>query len=261
MSLFSKPIARIYIEEIRTRLDKTVVPIFSPDTAIDVGDFGAFEDGQFVRKGNVDTRGIALDIDETPASAFDFASAGKVQIGASVKVPNPLGGDLVKSTIGFGGSKAVVASFKRGVERVIGDADRFGEELLKLWYTGGLPVERVVVWGVRRAAGGTVMVSEEGDNEVEVFADAAALGPVGITLAGLSAGVTFGAERKATWKLTSSDAPLIAWARMLRLSDDQRRVVDAFRFDTDASAPPVAGMKPAGVTADDLLAELGAAGT
>src|SRR5687767_13011488 len=133
MRLFNRSIARIYIEEIRTRLDETVVPIFSPDTAIDVGDFGAFEDGQFVRKGNVDARGIALDIDETAASAFDFASAGKVQIGGSVKVPNPLGGDLVKSTIRFSGSKAVVASFKSGVDRVIGDADRFGEELLKLW--------------------------------------------------------------------------------------------------------------------------------
>jgi hypothetical protein len=257
MDLFSKPIARIYIEEIRTKMDDKVVPIFSPDTAIDVGDFGSFEDGQFVKKGNIRNRGLDVEVDESPAGAYDFASTNKVTVGVSVKVPNPAGGELFKSTIKFGGSKAVAASFKGGVDRSVQDADLLSDKLLDLWYRGELPTERVVIWAIRRAGGGAVVISAEGDNEVEVFADPVAVGAAGITLASLSAGVTFGAERKATWKLTKGDVPLVVWARMLRLSDDQRRVVDAFKFDEARTAAP--DLKPSTFTTDDLLEEVGPA--
>jgi hypothetical protein len=258
MPLFSKPIARIYVEELRTRLDPLVVPIFTPDTDIDVGDFGSFLDGRYVRRGNVADRGLRPDVDDEPISGFEFASAGKVRFGASAKVPNPLGGELFKAVIGFEKAKAVVASFKGGVERSARDADRFAEQLLELWYGRQLPTDRVVVWSVRRASGGTVVVSEEGNNEVEVLADSALLGPAGITLAGLAVGVTFGAERKATWKLTSDNGPLVSWARLVRLTPDQTRAVDAFGFDRspDELRSEVAGQAPASFTTDNLLEQL-----
>ena len=238
-------------------MDDTVVPIFSPDTAIEVGDFGSFENGQFVKKGNVSKRGLDFEVDETQAGGFDFASTNKVTVGASVKVPNPAGGELFKSTIRFNASKAVAASFGACVDRSVQDADFLSDKLMDLWFRGDLPIGRVVVWAIRRAAEGALVISAEGDNEIEVFADPVGVGVAGITLASLSAGVTFGAERKATWKLTRGDRPLVVWARLLRLSDDQRRVVDAFRFDEARTSTPA--VKPSTFNTDDLLAEVDAA--
>lgn len=257
MSIFSKPIAKIYVKELRTRLDSTVVPIFTPDTTIDVGDFGTFEDGQFVSRGNVSRRGVQLDVDESPVNAFEFASRGKVTIGQSVDLPNPAGGKLLKTQLSFTKSEAVVASFQGGVERRVSDADAFGQTLMELWYGKKLNKDRVVVWSLRRATGGTVIVSEEGDNQTEVMADSALLGPAGLTLAGLSVGVQFGAERKVTWKLSSSDVPLVVWARLFRLDDRHQSAVDAFGFESDPQLKAeVAGQRPAAFTADDLLGYL-----
>ncbi|MCA1691704.1 MAG: hypothetical protein LC733_05700, partial [Actinobacteria bacterium] len=81
MALFSKPIARIYVEELKDHLDDKVVAIFSPDTDLQVGDFGSFEDGQFVTKGNVASRGVELDVRDRKVNPFEFASQGKVSIG------------------------------------------------------------------------------------------------------------------------------------------------------------------------------------
>jgi hypothetical protein len=251
MVLFSKPIARIYVNELRTFLDPSVVPVFSPDAVLDVGDFCSFEDGRLISRGNVADRGVALHVDETPTSAFEFASSGKVSLSPSVTLPNPAGGELLKTVLSFTKARAVVASYQNGVERSVSDADAFAEQLMQLWYGKTLRTDRVVVWSVRRAVGGTVLVSEDDDNQVEIYADSALLGPVGITLAGLAAGVTFGAERKATWKMSSGAMPLVVWARVLKLSKDQAEVVDAFGFE--ASAANVPAIKPVAFTTDDLL--------
>jgi len=258
MSIFSKPIARIYVKELRTRLDPTVVPIFAPDTTIDVGDFGTFTDGQFVSRGNVSSRGARLDVGESPVNAFEFASSGKVTIGPSVDLPNPAGGKLLKTQLSFTKSEAVVASFQGGVERRVRDADAFGQALMELWYGKKLNKDRVVVWSLRRATGGTVLVSEDGNNKVDVMADSALLGPAGLTLAGLSVGVQFGAEQKATWKLSSSNIPLVVWARLFRLDDRYEAAVDAFGFESDGPRlqAEVGGKRPASFTADDLLGYL-----
>src|SRR5262249_30627860 len=114
---WSKSIARIYVSEIRDDKDKLVGPIFTPDTAIDAGDFGYFEAGRFVRKGNVTDRGLEVDIEETDHAGFDFASSGKVTIGPSAKVPNPVGGELLKASLKFSKGHAVVASFPKGKDR------------------------------------------------------------------------------------------------------------------------------------------------
>jgi hypothetical protein len=168
---FRKPIARIYVSEVRERMDPDVVPIFTPDTAIDVGDFGSFEEGRFVSKGNLVKRGVELDIIEDNHVGFEFASGGKVSIGPSVTAPNPAGGQLLQATLKFSKSRAVVAAFQGGVERKVSDADTFAETLAKLWASKELRTDRAVVWLVRRATGGTVVVSEEGDNEVQLIAN------------------------------------------------------------------------------------------
>jgi hypothetical protein len=261
LGLFRRPIARIYVGELRRGMEPLVVPIFTPDTAIEVGDFGAFEGGRFVRKGNLEDRDVALDVTENRHAGFDFASDGKVSIGPSVKVPNPAGGggELVQATLSFTKGQAVVVSFRPGVDRAVKDADSFGETLAGLWASKELRTDRAVVWSVRRAEGGTVVVSKEGDNEVDLEADSALFGATGITLQGLSAGVSFGRQRKATWKLSTSTDELVIWARLYRLDKRAAQAVDAFGFE--AGSPEfedhVKSIKPVGISADDVLAQLG----
>jgi hypothetical protein len=260
LGLFNRPIARIYVRELRRRLEPLVVPIFTPDTSIEVGDFGSFDGGRFVRKGNLADRGVAPDVTEDGHAGFEFASAGKVSIGPSLTMPNPAGGgELVKATLNFERSQAVVVSFRPGVDRSVRDADAFGETLVGLWASKELRTDRAVVWSVRRAGGGTVVVSEEGDNEVELVADSALLGAAGITLSGLSAGVTFGFERKATWKLSTSTDELVIWARLYRLDRRAAQAVDAFGFEPGSPelAAHVKSIKPVAVSADDVLSQLG----
>src|ERR1700730_847309 len=134
MPLFSKPIARIYISELRSSLDPEIVPVFSPDDALEIGDFCSFEDGRLVSRGNVTDRGLALQVTEAPVNPFEFASNGKVSLSPSVKLPNPAGGDLLKTTLSFAKARAVVASYQSGVERSVKDADAFAEQLMQLWY-------------------------------------------------------------------------------------------------------------------------------
>jgi hypothetical protein len=255
MLLFTKPIAEIYVSELRKFLDPEIVPIFTPDTTIEVGDFGSFDDGRFVRRGNVADKGLQLDVDQAAVNPFEFASSGKVSIGPSVKVPKPAGGELLKAIVSFTKARAVVSSFKAGVERSVRDSDGFSDQLMQLWYGKELRPDRSVVWSVRRAAGGTVLISQDAGNQVEVIVDAALLGPAGITLSDLSAGVTFGAERKVTWKMSSGGAPLVVWARILTLSDDHARVVDAFGYEAQVQVNEPT-IRPIAFTTDDLLRQL-----
>jgi hypothetical protein len=249
---FTKSVAEVYVKELRTRLDRQIVPIFTPDTAVEVGDFGSFEDGRFVSHGNVRDRGLQLRVDTKNVSAFDFGSSGKVSFGPTVELPNPVGGTLLKSTIKFTQSRAVVVSFKEGSESKV-DGDSFADALAKLWASRELREDRAVVWSVRLAQGGTVIVSEAGNNSLEVMADSAVLGPAGLTIPNLSLGVSFGAEQQATWKLSAPNQPLVAWVRLLRLR--RSRVEDAFPFETGAPIPVTADdIEP--YDADDLVAAL-----
>jgi hypothetical protein len=249
---FTKPVAKIYVNELRT-LDTDLVPIFTPDTEIGVGDVGSFEDGRFVRYFNLADRGIALDVLERTANPFEFASQGKVSVGPSVDVPNPLGGTLSKMVLSFTGSKALVAAYAEGVDRSVRDADAFRDDLLRLWSTNEIRKDRCVVWSVRQASGGTIVVSEKADNQVEVLADTALLGGAGLTLRGLSVGVRFGTERSATWKISGGKAPLVIGAKLFALSADQREVLDRYGFEATQVTNPV---KPIPYTADDLLQQL-----
>jgi hypothetical protein len=253
LPLFRKPVAQIYVTEVRQRMDPLVIPIFSPDTAIDVGDFGSFEDGRFVRYGTLADRGVALEKDENPTNPFEFASSGKVSIGPSIKVPNPLGGELVSAKLKFEHSRAVIASFKGGFDRSIRDGDAFQDVLADLWASKRLRTDRAVVWSMRGAPGGTVVVSEDGDNELEVSADSALLGPAGITLGNLSLGVNFGAERHATWKMSEPTGKFVVWARLYKLDPRSQTAINAFRFEPGGSRPNVRTVQ---YSSDELLDQL-----
>ena len=246
-------IARIYVEEVRRSLDPLVVPVFSPDIQLDVGDFGSFEDGRFVRQGNVRDRDVGFGVDEQTVAPFEFASSGKVSFGASTTVKGPGDVELVKAKVSFSRDKAVAVSFDKGCERTARDPDSFGAALATAWGIGELRADRVVVWSIRRALGGTALVSAEGENEIELSADPSVVGGA-ITLGTMRAGVSFGSERKATWKLSVADLPLTTWVRLIR-SDRNGGFKNAFGFEarTEAARDATAGAISA-FTADHLLA-------
>ena len=254
MSLFRKSIASVYVKELKKRLDPLIVPIFTPDTNLEVGAFGSFEDGRFVRKGNVTAKGVSFNVSRKPVGAFDFASSGKVTMGPSVTLPSPTGGgDLVSATITFSKSQAVVLSFKDGEEAVVDDADVFGDALMRLWLGNELRRDRAVVWSVRTAAGGTVIASEQGDSAIDVMADAAALGSAGLSLPNLNVGVQFANERKSAWKMSEPDVAMTVWVRLLRVGKAQAD--DAFNFEpgSDELEQAAAEHSPASVSVDELI--------
>ncbi len=253
----TKSIARIYLDEVRKGVDSSIVPVFTPDTAIDVGDFGSFEDGQFVRKGNLRGRGVELAIDETEHAGFHYASSHKVQLGPSVMVPNPAGGELVEATLSFSRGKSVAASFQGGRDRFVEDGDAFGELLAGLWARGELRTDRAVVWSVKHAIGGTVVVATAGGAKVKVTADAALLGAAGITLQGLSLGVDFGSQNTGAWTMSKAAQPLVVWARLLRLDHKTAAAIDGFGFEGGADlVARAAALKPVEVSAEEVVAEI-----
>ena len=250
--IFDRAVASTYIGELKTHLDRKFVPVFTPDTVIDVGDFGAFEDGRFIKKGNVTNRGLELDIIETQVAAQTFASSGKVNISPSATVQV---GDrkLLAATLRFSRSKAIVAAFRAGVDRGVRDADRFADQLARLWMDGELRGDRCVVWHVRRVHGGTVIVSQDGGNNVALAADPTMLGAPMINFGNLSVNVEFGASSKAVWTIPPQDGDLLVsmgvycWRR--------HKVKDAFGFEAEDAAPG-APIRPSLLSADDLLEQL-----
>jgi hypothetical protein len=256
MSLFEKhPTAAIYLDELRVGFDADVIPVFTPDTSVDVGDFGSFENGRFVRRGNVAARGVEFTCTEHRVSPWYWASSSKVSIGPSLTLPGPTGTDLVKATLRFSRARAVAASFESGFDRSAGDADLFGRDLMALWLSGELPPDRVVVWSVRQASKGTILVSRDKDNQVELMADAGLLAGGALTLANMSLGVQFGQERHSTYKVSSG--PLTMWVRMLRLlPSDIPRIGDVHRFEPGTAdlIAAIGTRRPVTLSVDDVLA-------
>jgi hypothetical protein len=249
--VFDRAVAHTYIRELQVHLDRKYVPVFTPDTVIEVGDFGSLEDGRFIRKGNVADRGLELDILETRVAAQTFASTGKVTISPSASVQV---GDqkLLEATLKFSKSKAIVTAFRRGVDQGVRDADRFADQLTALWTSKDLRTDRCVVWHVRRAHGGTVIVSQDGDNSVALTADPTALGVPAINFGNLALHVELGASTKAVWTIPPQDGDLVVSMGLYRWGG--REAEDAFGFIT--RSPVATTGRPALVEADDLLAQL-----
>lgn len=258
MSLFRKPIARVYVDQLRHAFDDTTVPIFTPDTDIEVGYFGSFDEGRFVKRGKVEDLGVQVQVDQHKTGGFKWASGGAVSFGPSVEIPGPSGEPLIESTVHFESAKSVAVSYPPGTERSVRDADAFGRQLMNLWSERQLRTDRVVVWAVRHAPGGTVIISRERNNTVEVVADAGLLGAAaGISLSSLAVGVDFGAQSGATWALSERSTPLVVWARVLKIDDKTKQAVDAFGFEaTEEFHLRLRDERPAPFRPDELLANL-----
>ena len=220
-------ISRIYIEEIRNRLDETVVPVFAPDTHVEVGTIGSFEDGQFIPRGHIRERGADVTVTSGPPTpVWTFSSSSGVDLSPAVKVALADGSDLFSATLRFSGKRGVATSFQRVVETSTVDADDFDRIIWELFLAGKLRQDRPVVWSVRRAELGTVVVAAERGAQVELRA------PVlnTLTLDGIAAGVDFGASRGVGYSV--SNAALTASVRLKRITPDKKTPVeDIRRFD------------------------------
>lgn len=253
MSLFSKPIARIYVDEISRQLDKNAVAIFTPDITVSVGGFGVFENGLYDEKGLLSTRGLSYTVDEEPALAFEFASQGKVTVAPSGTIAGPGGTELATATISFSDDRAVVLSVGDGVRQFVADEAAFASGALELWSRGEIPANSVVVTEVRRAVGGTVLVADKRNTSIQV-AVPALQAPLGVTVGSLKVGATIGTESQATWKMVTTDGTLTVWVKLLRLSAFGRPG-DQYGFDRT----PVGGT-PSSAVAFDREAYLEALG-
>ena len=87
----------------------------------------------------------------------------------------------------------------------------------------------MVVTEVRRAVGGTVLVSEKRDTSIEL-AVPAVNAPLGVTIGSLKLGATFGVGSEAVWKMATETGSLTVWVKMLRLSE-LGRPGDQYGFD------------------------------
>lgn len=246
---FRQPIAAVYVRELRKGLDPLIVPVFTPDVDLAVGDVGSFEDGRFVRRSHVRQRGLEVELEETEVPPFVFASQGKVEVGPTVKADG-----LASATVRFKQGRAVVASFAAGAESTVTDPDAFAAELGGRWARNELNRDRAVIWSLRRVRGGTVMVSEQGGTSLDVSMDAALLGAAGITVPGLSLGASFASEHSGVWAMSAPGSPLVAWIRLYKPARGGG-AQDAFPFDP-SGAPPEAASEVREAGPDELLAQL-----
>ena len=97
--MFRKPsLADIYVRELSTQLDNSLIPLFTPDTAVEIGTTGRFVDGRFVATGHLRT--FLGDVPETVSGAlsnWSFASENSVRLEPQVSVPGlPTGGPMVQ---------------------------------------------------------------------------------------------------------------------------------------------------------------------
>jgi hypothetical protein len=219
-------IARIYIDEIRRRLDETVVPLFAPDTPVEVGAIGSFDDGQFIVRGHMRERGADVEVvSGPPTPVWTFSSTGQVEISPAVEI-GPPGAGAFSATLHFAGKQGVIASFQRVVETRTVDSDDFDRIIWELFLAGKLRQDRLVVWSVRRAEQGTVVVAAERGAHIELTAPMVSA----LTIEGISAGVSFGKSRGVGYSV--SHAALTASVRLKRITPSNTvPVEDVRRFD------------------------------
>jgi hypothetical protein len=222
-------IARIYIDELRHGLDGTVVPVFAPDTRLEVGSIGSFEDDQFIPRGHLRERGAEIPAAPGPTTpTWSFRSQGKVELSPAIELGLPDGTKAFAAKLSFSGGRGVVASFAEVVEMTAVDADDVDRAIWELYLAGRLRPDRLVVWSLRRAARGTVVVSGERGASVKLTAPVLST----LTLDGLSAGVSFGNSKGIGYLL--SGAEVTAWVRLKRITPAGRTPVeDIRRFDVD----------------------------
>jgi hypothetical protein len=211
--MLRKPtIADIYVKEVRTRLDASLVPVFPPDRPnVVVGTIARFVDGAFDRRGHLDNvvggpaqfQALVPLAPPSEPTKSTFVSEGKVSIGSSATLS--VGGrDRLAARVHFEGDRAVVASYDDVVEHAVLDPRTFDDLLWKLYTNGELADDEVVVSMCRRAGTGTVIVNRKGGLDVEVSVDPAIVAG-GISFGNLAVGAEFGAGSQASWQLAGRD--------------------------------------------------------
>jgi hypothetical protein len=223
-------LGRIYLDEMRQRLNPWGVALFEPDSAgVEVGTFGTFVDGRFQRSAHLRHRGVTVPVESKSVGAFQFVSEGRVTLGPSVTVPTPTGGSLVKASLDFARGRAVVACFSGVQEHYIDDEQLFLDEVKKAYFDGRLAPDQFVVYKARSAANGTVVVASEGGFSLEVSAE---LPTSELGWPDVAAGVKLGGGHAAGYAV--SDTSMVAFVMLKRLSDDDvPRVIDVNRFQSD----------------------------
>lgn len=211
--MFRKPtLADIYVKEVSTGLGESLVPVYSPATAdVRVGTIGRFDDGEFDRRGHIEevTRGqgswadLAPMAPDTSPSSFLFVSRGSVQLVSSGTV-SVAGKDLLKARLRFTKNRAVVASFAGVVNSTVRSPRDFDDLLWKLYLDGELEPNEVVVWTVRRASSGTVLINRTSGTDVELSIDPALVAEA-ISFQGLAVGVQFTAGTSASFQMSGTD--------------------------------------------------------
>lgn len=254
-------IADIYVKEVSTGLGEMLVPIYSPNSVdIRVGTIGRFVEGAFERRGHLaDIIGGNDEWDNRvpkapPASpgAFVFKSDDRVHLEPSGKV-NIAGQDLVNARLSFTGDRAVVVSFAGVVEHAVLSPRTFDDMLWKLYLDGDLHPDEVVVWVLRRATSGTVLVNRKGGVDVEISADPSVVAGV-ISFDALSLGVKFGAGSSASYQYSGPDLTVAAKVKGLTRKGDAIETRRGFTSLEKASLEDYLGTDVPQVSAQSIVA-------
>lgn len=261
--MFRKPtIADIYVDQVRSGLDDTWVPVYSPSTPdIKVGTIARFEDGALKRRGHLDKilgghasfRAIVPLARPSDPAVFWFRTEGSVTLEPTGTV-EVAGQQLLKGRLAFSGKRSVVASFAGLREWAVEDPRSFDDLLWKLYVEGDLHPDEVVVWSHRRAASGTVLVNRSGEVNVELSVDPALVGGV-LSFEGLGVGVKFGAGSSASAQETGKN---LAFAVQVKgLDDRHRQIVTTKGFQgVDGALDDLRGSDVPAVRASDVVSEV-----
>jgi hypothetical protein len=258
-------VAEIYVEHMRKRFDRTLVPLFPPDAAeVRVGTIGRFVNGEFDRRGHLEEilggadafeREVAL-AEATNPGNLAFMSDGSVELSPSVAVS--VGGvQLLRAKLSFTGTRAVVASFCGVVERAVKSPRQFDDILWRLYFEQRLREEEVVVFSHRRAASGVVLVNRKSGVEVEIMADPALVGAV-ITLEGLGLGpgIKFGEGSAVSARVTGENLTVAVKAKgLVGPAADRVDDVRSFEADDDRALAEFEGVDVPLIDAQDVIGE------
>jgi hypothetical protein len=233
MPLWHKPtLAQIYINELRKKLDTTLVPVFAPDTEVAVGTIGSFDRGEFVAAGTTLSEEFGIDLrteEDTTPTDWVFASEGAVELVPEGTIS--VGGvDLLKGKLSFKRDRAVVAAFKGVTQSTAVWPMQLNRRIWELYLSGDIPRGTVIVRTVRRAASGTVVVTRKSGVNVELAADPTLLGGL-LSLQGLAAGVTFTGGTQAAFQI--SGPGMAPFVRVRGMVGDAPGLVDVKQFEAD----------------------------
>jgi hypothetical protein len=261
--MFRRPsIADIYVKEVSAGLGEMLVPIYSPNSvAIRVGTIGRFVEGAFERRGHLaEVIGGSSEWERQvpmapPASpgAFVFTSQGSVRLEPAATV-NIAGQDVLKARLSFTADRAVVVSFAGVVEHAVLTPRTFDDLLWRLYLDGDLQPDDVVIWVLRRAASGTVLVNRKGGVDIEISADPALVAGV-ISYEGLSLGVKFGAGSSASYQYSGPDLTIAAKVKGLNRAGDDIATRRGFTRLKTASLEDYLGSDVPQISAQSIVAD------